>query len=105
MAKDVDPEKFPDVDYETIQETQEEGLRWVSFVGEDPDGSGQYLNLFVRCVPRVGEQLKLLDGTWWKVTRIAHTVVRYPEWRCLGAMVYVFARRLQEQSGAVTQKQ
>ena len=94
MTKEFNPDSFPDVEYETIRQTQQEGLRWISLVCEDTAGAGQYFNLFVRCVPREGEEITLLDGSWWKVTRVTHTMVRYPEWRCLGAMVYVVARRI-----------
>ena len=76
-----DPNGVPEVDFETFELAEKQGLKPMLIVCDEPgakvgDVGGVSFVAFSHFVPRVGERIQLEDGKTCQVTRVYHRVTR-----------------------------
>lgn len=94
-----DPDKAAELDEETLEEGLRLGLTPVHIICDeanakvgDPVGVSFYA--FVEFVPRIGERIKLEDGTSCQVVMVIHKVSRAPDLKPIRLIPNVVAKRL-----------
>ena len=94
-----DPDGIPRLDPDEFQEATSYGLHPINVTCDEPgaevgDGGGVSFAAFVRFLPRVGDRLRIEDGSMCQVVRVYHGLVKLPNTGAYSFAHNVYAIRI-----------
>src|SRR4051812_31451166 len=94
-----DPDKHPELSNDAVKDAESLNMQIVNVICDEPgakvgDNTGVAFLSITPFVPRIGERIKLEDGTMCEVKMVFHRVSRLPDTKTTALVPTVLAVRL-----------